>query len=308
MRFLSSGLICVVLLYFIHGTPHAFAEKKSVAIFEYQPHNILEFTRDLVSKDEYYRAFVELQRLHSYYPKYISQGKFYVSELYLLHKGKRYPEILGKAPNGSNQNVKSIDKLFKGDVYLNRSEFIKASDIFGSSMNSEIDEEIDLFIYKRIFLSHLLLQRIDKAKRIIDNRKINIDGGDFSRFKESLEYSRDCYNSLKKPYRAICLGVVPGLGYAYSGRKQTGIIAFIVVSVLSTLTYYSFKTGNKPIGTVFGAASVFFYTGSILGGYMETKKYNNTVMANLKGFLFNKMDIEEDREKIFKEYGIGYVR
>ncbi len=308
MRSLSLGLFIAIIVYLFPGIRPAFAEKKKVAVYEYDAHKIIGFTKHLISKDEYYRAYVELQRLHSYYPQYINQDKLYISELYLLYKGKRYSEILEKELNPGNIDSQYIFKLFKADVYLDRSEFTKAADLFGSGIYSGSDMVIDLYLYKRTFLSYLLLRRIDEARRIIDKRKINIERIDFSIFEESVEYSKDCYSSLKEPYYAMCLGIVPGLGYAYSGRKQTGLIALIVISVFSTLTYFSFKTDNKPIGAVFGAATAFFYAGSIIGGYMASRRYNETVKTSLRDHLFNKMELAEDRKEIFKNYGIGNVR
>ena len=43
--------------------------------YDYSAENIQKFITHLISKDEYYRAYVELQRLNSYYPGFLPDNK-----------------------------------------------------------------------------------------------------------------------------------------------------------------------------------------------------------------------------------------
>jgi hypothetical protein len=276
---------------------------------EYSEGNILGFAKYLISKDEFYRAFVELKRLDSYYPGYIKKENIFATELFLLSKGNRYSDIITTEFNYASPSAKTIHTIFKTDAFIDKKEFIKANTLINSSGVAGINKDIDFFLYKRTILSYLLINKIDEARRIIDNRKIDDQGIGLNNieFSESIEYSERCFASVKKPYAAMALGVVPGMGYIYADNTSTGIIAFLLISVLSTLTYYSFKTDNKPVGVFIGTATAFFYGGSIVGGYLAAKKYNNTAKNELKDSLIQKMRLAEDREEIYYKYGIGNI-
>lgn len=273
---------------------------------EYKAGRILGFARYLISKDEFYRAHVELLRCRSFYPGYISPDNFYTTELYLLFRGKRYEEILNRKSGKEKGQFLYINTLFRADSFLESNEFLNAVNCIKPVFQKNNNGDLNFYLYKRMFLSYLLLNNIEKAQKIIDNNK-KIEGIDYPGFEEAIGYSEDAMSSLREPYCAMALGVVPGLGYAYANEKETGIVAFLVVSVFSALTYYSFKTDNKPMGIVFGAAGAFFYSGNILGGYMAAGRYNSGIMDNLKDYLSNRLELAEDREKIYNNYGIGNV-
>jgi hypothetical protein len=275
---------------------------------EYSAENILGFAKYLISRDEYYRAFVELKRLDSYYPGYIKKENIFTTELFLLYKGNRYSDIISSEYNVASKTAKAVHTIFKTDVLFEKKDFISANTLINSDGISGINKDIDLFLYKRTILSYLLLNKLDEARRIIDNRNINnFTGLNDIEFSELIEYSENCFGTLKKPYKAMALGLIPGLGYIYADKTATGIIAFLLISALSTLTYYSFKTDNKPAGVFIGTAATFFYGGSIIGGYLASKKYNDSSINDLKDSLSQKIRLAEDREEIYNKYGVGNI-
>ena len=275
---------------------------------EYSAGNILGFTKHLISNKEFYRAFAELKRLNSYYPGYIKKDNLFATELFLLYKGGRYSEVINIEFDSTSPDTKLIHSVFKTDAYIEIRDFIKADALVSVSGAFDIDKDIEFYLYKRTVLSYLLLNRIDDTRRLIENRKIdfvnNLNDRDFIDF---IELTERCFGSLKKPYTAMALGAVPGMGYVYADQASTGIIAFLLVSALSAFTYYSFKTDNKPIGVFVGTAAAFFYGGSVVGGYLSAKKYNDAAMTDLKDSLSQRMYLEEDREEIYNNYGIGNV-
>lgn len=286
--------LCVVPLYS--------AEKEKNFSSEYSAPGILGFARYLISKEEYYRADVELRRLNSYYPGFLDPEKSYITELYLLFKGGRYTDINEKKPGNSIRAI-SVDRIFKTDVYLNEMDFTRAEGILsGYSYNEEND--IAVYIYKRTFLTYLLLRNIDKAKEFISG-SLPEDNELYLKGPEAIKYTEESFDSLKNPWISLTAGIVPGMGYVHAGNKPTGIVAMIVVSFFSALTFISFKTDNKPVGIFAGAAATFFYTGSIVGGYLASKEHNRNTIAGLRDYLTEQMSLAEDREKIYTDYGIG---
>jgi hypothetical protein len=310
--FLRTILFAVIFfLPFIHTAAYPDTRQNIQTTFdkEYSAENILGFAKYLISRDEYYRAFVELKRLDSYYPGYIKKENIFATELFLLYKGERYSDIISSELNDALPGAKALHTIFKTDVFLEKKEFIRAGTLINSGGITGISKDIDLFVYKRVILSYLLLNKIDEARKIIDNRKIGDQVIDLNsiEFSESIEYSGRCFGSLKKPYNAMALGIIPGMGYVYADKTATGIMAFLLISALSALTYYSFKTDNKPIGVFIGTAATFFYGGSIIGGYLAAKKYNDSSINDLKDSLNQKMHLAEDREEIYNKYGVGNI-
>ena len=304
MRFFIITFLAVAL--FFSSGDFVYPEEKNIAKPEFQADNIVSFARHLASKEEYYRAFIELQRCRSYYPDYLTAGTFHVSEVYLLYRGKRYDEILKMTSMAEDNIIDKLDAVFAADVYLNLADFDKAVSLLEPSFTYGAGNDYNLFLYKRLFLSYLLLKRIDKAKKLIEDNKT--ESSDIAGFEDAIGYTGDYFDSERSPFAALAMGVIPGLGYAYAGQKETGIAAFLVVSIFSALTYYSFKTDNKPLGIFFGAAGTFFYAGNILGGYTASKKYNADALENLKDYLFNCMNLGQDRDDIYNKYGIGNAR
>jgi hypothetical protein len=281
-------------------------QNAEINIKEYSAGSTLGFVKQLISQNEYYRAYSELKRLNSYYPGYINNNTYSTTELFLLFNGHRYSEILSMNFD-TDFRMKTVSTIFKTDVFIDNNEFIKAFDLTNSIAKST-GQDFNLYLYKRTLLSYIMLKKLDEARNIVYNKKINIDLDDANKkFYELIDYSDEIYISLKKPYNAIALGVIPGMGYVYADRTATGIIAFALISVLSALTYYSFKTENKAIGVFVGTAATFFYGGSIIGGYLSANKYNDSVVNNLKYSLSEKMNLADDREKIYKQYGVGSV-
>ncbi len=103
---------------------------------------------------------------------------------------------------------------------------------------------------------------------------------------------------------AFTLGVFPGLGYWYAGNKPTAIVSFVMTALTSALTYFAMTTGNEAIGYFTGAISVFFYGGSMLGGYLETKKHNHLIDDSVYHYMTRGLSLEEDRKLLFDDYGI----
>ena len=298
----------IFLLLLLFPSDWAYSSNKANPVdFEYHPGSILAFTKYLISRDEYYRAYIELKRLNSYYPAYIRKEILYTTELYLLFKGRRFSEILESSCSPVNREIELIETMFKTDVHLARSDYIKANSLLIASGNNKGSSDLDLYIYKRTFLSYLLLNRIVEAKKLLNDVRLVNNESNFDKYEELIKYSENNFSSLQCSWKSLVLGIVPGMGYFFSGRKSTGIIAFLVVTVFSALTYFSFETNNKPIGIFFGAAGTCFYTGSIIGGCLASRKYNEWIMRDMKESLLKRMALVKDRNEIYSDHGLPCI-
>ena len=266
---------------------------------EYSAIHIRTFTRYLIGRGEYYRARLELQRLASYHPGSISPLIFHVTEDYVLFKGKQYSSIISKRVTGAEYLLTAADFVFKCDAYLMRYDYLKAEALL-TSWNYGVDMEFDGFVIKRKFSVSFLERKFDEAEGL---RRSGMS--DSSAARELLEQARKGGFDEKIPALAAVLGIVPGMGYIYSGQIATGIIAFLLIALNALVCYYAFRTHNNAIGYITGIIGGFFYAGSIAGAYLATRRFNMDLRDSMQESVTEKMKLEEDRGRIFDKYGIG---
>ncbi len=78
----------------------------------------------------------------------------------------------------------------------------------------------------------------------------------------------------KSPSLAGTLSIIPGLGYAYTGHKQTAITAFLVNGLIAYATYTNLKNENYGMGILTGVFNLSFYFGNIYGASKSAKRFN----------------------------------
>ncbi len=265
---------------------------------EYSAENIRGFARNLVEKREYYRAYLEIDRLESYYPGYLSPMEFHVTRNYLLFMGERYNTVTSYNYPGNDKAIAGVLSLFRFDSYMKLSDFQGAGKIL---QTVDKGEDFSGMFVKRKFYYLAMTGRLDKPGR----SEKSSEEPDFSAYAELKKYSSGIHNSMKSPSAALMWGLIPGMGYAYSGEKSTGMVAAIVIVLNAAISYYAFTSGSESIGVFVGIIGTFFYTGSILGGYMAASKYNNSMTDLLNQRLNRDLQLDSDREEIYSSRGIG---
>ena len=79
----------------------------------------------------------------------------------------------------------------------------------------------------------------------------------------------------KSSSKASFLSIIPGLGYVYTGQKQTALTAFIINGLLGYATYTSIKKENYGVAALTGVFGASFYIGNILGAGKSAQRYND---------------------------------
>lgn len=293
---------CAAALLLLFPSAPATAEERSA----YGPREILGFARHLAAGGEYFRAYTELSRLKSYYPGYLDAAVLRISELYLLYGGGRYEAILALPPPGDG-TVVCAGAVFAADSAFALGDYEGALQLSRTAPGAECDPLLGAALCRRTFMSMVLLGRVDDAARLECPYRVpagkTFDSGAHSGL---LSYAHGAWADLRSPAAALALGAVPGLGYAYAGNRQNGVLAFIVVSAFSALTYFSFRTDNAPLGLVFGVAATVFYGGSMVGAYREALRYNRSIDERMRITVMEELHPARDRDEIFQKYGIGH--
>ncbi|MBL0317060.1 MAG: hypothetical protein IPP69_15375 [Flavobacteriales bacterium] len=79
----------------------------------------------------------------------------------------------------------------------------------------------------------------------------------------------------KKSGLAAVFSLIPGVGYAYTGHKQTAISSFIVNGLLAFATYSNIRNGNYGMAALTGVFNLSFYISNIYGAANSAKRYNS---------------------------------
>ena len=80
---------------------------------------------------------------------------------------------------------------------------------------------------------------------------------------------------------AMFLGIVPGLGYWYSGHKQSGVAALIVNAVFIGATIEAFDSNQDVLGGFLTLFSTSWYASSIYGSGKAAERYNDRMQVKL---------------------------
>jgi len=269
------------------------AGDSSVLPDEFKPEKILSFTENLIASGEYYRAYVELDRLNSYYPGYLSPLTYNVTKSFMLFKSARYDDILrGEALHREDEET-CITDIFKIDSLLKTYNTDGAAGLL-SGANCGSDSVNQYYNKRKDYIS--ILNRFNNPdEKDIDN---------FYDYKDSASYADYLHGMKKSPLTGAAAGLIPGMGYIYAGEPGTGIVALIVIAAGSAITYGAYKSGVEPLAVLSGTATFFMYTGSIAGGYMQTVKYNRRLSDSLVLRLEKDFMLDKDIDEIYVNFGI----
>lgn len=90
----------------------------------------------------------------------------------------------------------------------------------------------------------------------------------------------------KSPLAAGLLSLfLPGAGYVYAGRWQTGIAAFIVNGLFIGATIEAFDNDLPILGSIIGMVELGWYSGTIYGSMSGARRYNYELREEKLGSL-----------------------
>ena len=237
------------------------AEEKTPLYDDFTPEKISSFSCFLIGRGEYYRAYVELLRLKSYYPASITPSVFDITSNYLFYKGKKYQDLLEFDNTKVDDDVVLPVSLFRIDslIKLNRyddaeSELMKLYERTGSENYSE-------YLNKRSAYLSIMNYNVDRNTR----------KGELKNYGELFTYSDSIYQGRKKPYLGALAGIVPGMGFVYAGERGTGIVSMILIFTGSAFTYASYRDGWDSLALISGAITFFSMGGVSLGDICRVK-------------------------------------
>jgi len=269
------------------------ASEKSLLHEEFTPEKISSFVCSLIDNGEYYRAYVELLRLNSFYPSYMNKQVYDVTANYLFYKSKKYHDLL-KLDYGQKDLYIPVS-LFRIDSLIRLDKKDKAESELLKLYKSGTREEFIPYLKKRkLYLA------------VLNNKQDDPEFSDDTvAYEELFIFSKDIHQKQKTPAIGMLAGIMPGMGYIYAGETGTGIVSMIVIGAGCAVTYAAYRNGPQPLAVISGLITFFFYGGSIAGGYMQTVKYNSRLMETLELRLDRELMPEKDLDEIYFKFGLS---
>jgi putative component of membrane protein insertase Oxa1/YidC/SpoIIIJ protein YidD len=243
---------------------------------------LYDFAEQLKYEGDIEKSITEYKRLISYYPDSVYKGPALSSVFNLLYQDSRYLEAIELGDRIKQESDGSINltelNFYIGTSYFRLENYKRAREYFSKVRESNND---DLISKTHLIegIGYVIQEKWDKAESSFSN--VDKQSDYYGKSQEFIKLSKEGNHlELKDPKLAGTLGVVPGLGYLYSGYKQTAASSLFVNSLFFWATSQSFEKDNKGLGTLLGVFSFGFYSGNIHGSVETAKRKNDLIKQN----------------------------
>ncbi len=233
---------------------------------------LISFAEQLKSDGDYYRAITEYKRVISYYPQSLNRLSIVkiIADCYNLagHKLEAINEY---------KRVVKIDKTDKfanlriASLFHEIGYYYESNDYILNHINNFSDSFRDtLWLISGI--NCVYLKDFAEAKRSFEHISDNN-----SLYETKILYN-DYLSTVPKTKNRKLAGTlnffIPGSGYIYSGKLETGIATFITNTLFGTLFYNSIKNGENNSAIFSGLVFTGFHLGSVSGAKQSSDNWN----------------------------------
>ena len=230
----------------------------------------LALARDIAADNQHAQAAVEYRRLAMQTERPAEQGALYWMAGYEYVQAERYMQA-----DRMLRNVEDAAPELESEVYLLRSQSSQArrrlreAAFYLEHLNTPGQPApLRLLAAKRLAAVQMAQQDTDGARKILRDAQ----GPQLDEALNAIavyEAGRD-----KRPLVGGLLGIIPGLGYAYSGEYASALRS-LMLNALCIWGVVEFAEEDQWAGVaVVGFAEITFYSGSIYGGADAAARYN----------------------------------
>jgi len=230
----------------------------------------LSFARELSEKKEHLAAALEYRRLtllNEFPPAEI--GAFYWMAAYEYGWVRRFEQanrMLGEVENVS-PDLENEVALLRGELGMARRQFGEALFYWETLAESDRPEPFRRYAARKGASAALALGKVEQARQLL-SRDPKPPSTAFQAIS-AYEKGRD-----KSPLVGGFLGLIPGLGYAYSGEYANGLRS-LLMNALCIWGVFEFAEREQWAGVALvGFAELTFYSGSVYGGADAAVRFN----------------------------------
>lgn len=227
------------------------------------------FAAQLASGGDAEQAAIEFRRIAAAENDVDARGSAYWHSAYQYLR-LNDPEICAKMLDRSEDAAPNLTPqitLLRGERALSMRSWDEAAFYFQSVLGSTPSAETRAYVARRLAQAELRRGNPTGAKEALRTELQETERAMAA--IETYEQGRD-----RSPFVGGVLGLVPGLGYAYSGEYANAVRSFLLNSLFGFAMYH---TASRDEWGAFSAISFFeltWYSGSIYGGVDAAQRYN----------------------------------
>ncbi len=233
------------------------------------PSSGLQLALDLAEGKDHSQAAVEFRRLAMEAGDASARSAYYWMAGYEYLKASRpfqAERMMGMAEEGAADQETEV-YLLRGEVSRGMGQPREAAFYMESLLSGERQEAVRRLAARRLAVARLRLGEYDLARKALE--QVEPGREDAVRAIESYEKGRD-----KSPVVGGLLGLIPGLGYAYSGEYASGARSLLLNALCIWGLVELIDRESWGGAAVVGFAELTFYSGSIYGGADAAVRYN----------------------------------
>ncbi len=233
------------------------------------PSASLSLAQQLSEQKEHLSAALEYRRLAMQEDSDTKAAVFFWMAAYEYGAGRRLEQslrMIGKAESASAELENEV-YLLRGELHSAHRQFREASFYWENLASTGRPEPFRRFAARKGASSAVALGRFEQAKQLL-----RLDPAPPAHALEAIERYEKGQD--KNPLLGGLLGLIPGLGYAYSGEYANALRSFIL-NGLSLWGIAEFAEREQWAGVALvGFAELMFYSGSVYGGTDAAVRYN----------------------------------
>jgi len=229
----------------------------------------LRLAQELSSEDQHEPAALEYRRLALSETNTQARGGLFWAAAYEYTRDRQWklaPALLDRAED-SDRELKPVALLLRAEVASAEKKHEEAVYYLQSAVGEETTSDMRKFVVRRVAGEHLRAGRSDQARLVLSQAP----GDEVAALVALTSYERE---RDKSPVWGGVLGLIPGLGYIYSGEYANGLRSLILNGLFAGAMVYSGVEDQWGAFAVISFFELTWYSGSIYGGIDAAQRYN----------------------------------
>jgi len=252
----------------------------------------LDFARYLHGSGMHEEALVEYLRFLRQYPDSKLVSSAHISVMHLHYEVGDYLMAVRGAEQAMQAEQISVEDIPELKFWVSAAYARLDNPEMARQSLPRNEAGPELAARAKLLEGYTYAQQEDWTRAAVAFQEYGLVTHDEARVNDLTDVSRQALARRRKsPGVAGVLGIVPGLGYLYSGYPESAVSALIINSLLVSASYQAFKDGNEPLGALLGVIGIGWYAGSIYGSVSAAERRNekdlrDTLLELKVGFRF----------------------